>query len=241
MTRTLTILLLLICVSCGRSPETTDDPSASTDSLQVDSTSASSDDPPNLSPEQVFSARVFAAADTLTAIHQRIENGTSVSCRKLLHALPGTFKAFSDLYGYREVGPASRTNGRVQLVNGPLFYDYQDHWSTFERYKNCFNQTSFIERFIAIASTGEWKPDFVTSFQVLMQRRLREQTEALCSVLQTVPRATQVGFWYFLMDGPHPGEKNPSWALDLVREPCPAQVKAIEHAAAKHASEGEST
>lgn len=240
--RTYIILVFLLCAGCAHDSDSVDNSIATIDSTRESSSVAESDDSPSASPndeafQHLYSDEVRTMADSLTAIHVQIESGEVVPCDTLLDRLPGSFKVFNDLYGGTMVTRGSGSNASERFVSGVIAGSYTDHWSTFEKHRNCFGQASFIKRFIVIASEGEWEADSVNFFQVLIQRRLREQPEAFCSVLPTVPRQTQVGFWYFMMDGPHPGGRGSTWALDLVREPCPVQTNRIKQAATIHASE----
>lgn len=237
------ILVFVLCVGCAHNSDSADSQTPTIDSTQEETSVAESEDTASAPQDDgafqhQYSDDLRTIAERLTSIDVRIENGEPVPCDTLLDHLPGSFEVFNDLYGGRIVTLGSGPNAPERFVSGIIAGSYTDHWSTFEEHRGCFQRRSFVQRLIVISSDGEWEADSVNFFQALVRQRLRNQPNTFCSVLQSIQQPTKVGFWYFLIDSPHSGEKNPTFARNIINNSCPSEIEAIEQAAEKHRKEG---
>ena len=238
----LTLLPILVCAllltACGSDTEGSDQDLTSADTVRQDSAETTKGAPVSRSAPrpEMYPDSVRSAARTLTDLDRRIEQGDSVSCDALLSALPFTFRAFSDLYGYEDLSYAEQLPEDVS-PRAPLYLRYQEQWSTFTSHRDCFDQPRFVQRLIEISAGGRWAADSVGFFKVFVQQKLRKQTPMFCDRLRASSSGVQTGFWYFFLSGPHPGPKSTNSARDIVQEDCPAQIAAIQRAAEQHAGE----
>lgn len=133
-----------------------------------------------------------------------IELYDSKNCKEFMNVFPNNFKAFNKLYGYDE-----KKGERV------LFSKGNEHISYFF---NC-SEVSDLEKLnkvIQIGIGGKWEADIVGMFQDLSFELVKDNPNKTKEILDNLTDQKASSFWYFLLDGAHPTDKEKVKRVNLL-------------------------
>ena len=127
------------------------------------------------------------------------------NCKEFFNVFPDNFKAFHQLYGYDEEGE------RV------LFSKGNEHLTYFF---NCpeVSDLEKLNKVVMIGIGGKWEADIVWMFQEGSFKLVKDNPDKTKEILENLPDEKASSFWYFLIDGPHPADKEKEERVDLLVE-----------------------
>lgn len=108
---------------------------------------------------------------------------------------PNNYKLFDKLYGYDDInGP------------GPLYSKYEEHLNIL-----CNNISispyNRAYKYIQLGLNGKWDADGIEILQSCTKKFVLENTEIILNILSQDFKKNSGSFWYFILDGPHPNDK----------------------------------
>ena len=126
------------------------------------------------------------------------------NCKEFYNVFPNTFQKLNQLYGYED-----GKGGHI------LFSKYPEH---FEFFFNC-SEVTFNEKLkkaIEIGIDGKWEADTIGTFQDSTYELVKEHPNELSQLLNKLSDDKASSFWFFLLDGAHPTDKEKVKRVELL-------------------------
>ena len=116
------------------------------------------------------------------------------NCIEFITAFPDTFQDFYKLYGFDDEEGEHILYSKTEHI--VYFFDCPDV-SNRER----------LEKVIKIGIDGKWDADATAMFQASAFDLVKHSSNETKEILNNLPDEKSASFWYFLIDGPHPNDK----------------------------------
>lgn len=144
--------------------------------------------PPNTAVSTNISSNGDISAAKLADMYQRKD------CQGFFSNFPTNFYELNQMYGYVE-GQGGR----------PLYSDYQRQIPYFF---DCagISENERLRKVVNIGTGGNWDADAVGLFQDLSLELVVKHVDDASKILDDLSDETASSFWFFLFDGPHPGD-----------------------------------
>lgn len=141
-------------------------------------------------------SRVLQTNDDLDERAARLKGlYNSRNCKEFFVAFPSNFEDFDQLYGFDD-----EKGKRV------LYSQYEEHIRFFF---DCPGLSSLekLRKSIEIGIDGRWEADASTLVQEATFNLIRENPRKTDEILEGLPEERAASFWHFILDGPHPNDK----------------------------------
>lgn len=109
---------------------------------------------------------------------------------------PTTFQHFVNIYGFDD-----------KTGEKPLYKLYLSHINYLFENAEKVDSVVFINKIFEIAKNGTWDADAVGLFQSNLAKNLIKNQDVFLNILSKKTEKELAGFWYFILDGPHPDNK----------------------------------
>lgn len=128
------------------------------------------------------------------------------NCKEFFNAFPNNFQEFNQLYGYED-----EKGERI------LYSKYSEHISYFF---NCSEKSKRekLTKSIEIGIDGKWEADAIGAFQDSTFDLVKDNINEAKELLDNLPNEKASSFWYFLLDGAHPTDKEKIKRVDLLNK-----------------------
>ncbi len=127
------------------------------------------------------------------------------NCKEFFNAFPNTFEEFDRLYGFED-----EKGGRI------LYSQSEEHISFFF---GC-SEVSDLEKLkksLGIGINGRWEADGSALVQSSAFNLIKDHPNETKKILDALTDIKASSFWYFLFDGPHPGDKENVKKVELLQ------------------------
>lgn len=132
-------------------------------------------------------ANILDSLYSLTLNDSKYEN-------QFFECFPTKFGRFDSLYGYH---PKNSELG--------ILFEYSDDHIYLIYYTEGISEKERFDKLVQLSFEGKWEADAIGYFQHLLLERMKEQTSIVIDILSKYETEKIYSFWYFLFDGPHPG------------------------------------
>jgi hypothetical protein len=139
--------------------------------------------------------------------------GSTVKQRAYFEAFPNDYASLRKSFGFEEISEDS-------VAFGEYYEQGNEMIGAFFKLDS-LPVHDIAAKSVGIAHNGVWQEDGVGYFQIFLSGGLEKAPAIYIGILNTSPRAEQVGFWKFYMDGPeaYPKEDRSRLRALLVKEP----------------------
>jgi hypothetical protein len=138
--------------------------------------------------------------DSLIFFYSQTLNDTACNEWKIkfFYFFPSTFNNFLQLYSAEDRGLLHRiAHKHIRLL----------------RSITCINKTMYYEKLIKIGLNGFWESDGVGDLQVLIRKKINEDTHLSFKLLSELSQDEVYSFFKFIFDGPVLLEIEPKWEI----------------------------
>lgn len=138
------------------------------------------------------------------AAKKLVELYDNKNCSEFINAFPNTFEDLNQLYGYED-----GKGGRI------LFSKFPEHFSYFFDCSEVSDREK-LNKVINIGIGGKWEADTIETFQDSTFNLVKNHLIQTKEILENSPDEKAASFWYFLLDGPSPNDKEKIKKVDLL-------------------------
>lgn len=126
------------------------------------------------------------------------------NCKGFVNAFPNNIDMFVQLYGYDD-----------KKGEHVLHSKLDEHISYFFSCPD-ISDLEKLHKAIRVGIGGKWDADAVDAFQDSTFELVKRQPDEAKKILDEMPDNKASSFWYFLFDGPHPGDRENLKKVDLL-------------------------
>ncbi|RAV30768.1 hypothetical protein [Sinomicrobium soli] len=133
--------------------------------------------------------------DSLTYYFKKIssEKVSDADLTRYVYAFPSTFQSFQDYFGFDD------EEGEM-----PLYKEANAYIDMLFLSSEICCKDEVLNKIINIAKQGKWDADAVNYLKHKLHEMIEDNPDDLFEILSQKEQRTQIGFWFFHFDGPHP-------------------------------------